>query len=61
MNELSQCWVVNPLAATRKRFFSNLRAMLLKKGDASMSAMPLTVQTMSQAALRPTVRLASAM
>jgi hypothetical protein len=39
------------LCATRKPFFGHMRAMLLKKCDASTSAMPVTGQTMADAAL----------
>jgi hypothetical protein len=33
--EIGQCCVVNPLPATRKPFFGDARAILLKKSDAS--------------------------
>jgi hypothetical protein len=52
---------VNPLSATRKPYFGSLRAMLLKKCNASTSAMPVTGQTMSDAALPSMIRFASAL
>jgi hypothetical protein len=51
---------VNPLSATRKPLFGNLRAMLLKKCDASTSAMPGTGQTMLDTIFQQMILVASA-
>jgi hypothetical protein len=51
---------VNPLSVTRKPFFGNLRAILLKKADVSGPAMSDTGQTMPDAVLRRTILVASA-
>jgi hypothetical protein len=51
---------VNLLSPRRKPFFGNLRAMLLKKPLRQRAAMPGTGQTMSDTALQPMIRVASA-
>jgi len=56
---MCQCWVVNPLPATRKPFFCYQRAMLLKKAMHGTPAIPGKGQTMQEAALQRMIRSVS--
>jgi hypothetical protein len=53
---MCQCWVVNPLPATRKPFFCYQRAMLLKKAMHGTPAIPGKGQTMQEAAFQRMIR-----